>query len=113
METCGYADADTFSHVTSLCDFVYMDLKLANREQHIRYTGVDNARILENASLLQASGIPHAFRTPLIPGITDTQDNLDAIRAIVGDSSWEQLAYNPLAGAKYGSVGKEYPLTLL
>ena len=112
METCGYADADTFSRVTSLCDFVYMDIKLANREQHIRYTGVDNARILENASRLQASGIPHAFRTPLIPGITDTQDNLDAIRAIVGDSSWEQLAYNPLAGAKYGSVGKEYPLTL-
>lgn len=110
IETCGYAPTDVFSRVTSLCDFVYMDVKLADPAQHVRYTGVDNALILENARHLQASGIPHTFRTPLIPGITDTEDNLSAIRAIVGESSWEQLAYNPLAGAKYQSVGKTYPL---
>ena len=110
IETSGYASAPLFERVISLCDFVYMDLKLADREQHILHTGVDHAQILENAALLQASGIPHTFRTPLIPGITDTQENLAAIRALVKDSSWEQLPYNPLAGAKYASVGRKYRL---
>jgi pyruvate formate lyase activating enzyme len=110
IETSGYAKSDDFKKVISLCDFVYMDLKLADPAEHRAHTGVDNALIVQNARMLQASGIPHAFRTPLIPGITDTQENLTALRAIVGDSAWEQLPYNPLAGAKYAAVGKTYRL---
>ncbi len=110
LETSGYASATVFERVVSLCDFVYMDLKLADREQHILHTGVDNARILENAARLQALAIPHTFRTPLIPGITDTQGNLEAIRVLVKSSPWEQLPYNPLAGAKYAGVGRTYRL---
>ena len=110
LETCGHAAPEVFSRVIALCDFVYMDLKLADPAEHRAHTGVDNALIVQNARTLQASGIPHAFRTPLIPGITDTQENLTALRAIVGDSTWEQLPYNPLAGAKYAAVGKTYRL---
>ena len=50
------------------------------------------------------------IRTPLIPGITDTDENLSTIRQLIGDSPWEQLPYNPLAGAKYPMLGMEYLL---
>jgi pyruvate formate lyase activating enzyme len=110
METSGHASEANFARAVSLCDFVYMDLKLADSAQHLTYTGVDNALILKNAAHLQKSGTPHTFRTPLIPGITDTPQNLEAIRALVKDSAWEPLPYNPLAGAKYASVGREYCL---
>ena len=110
IETSGFANADTFQKVISLCDFVYMDVKLADAEQHKKYTGVDNRQILANAAWLKQSGIKHTFRTPLIPDITDTEENLKAIERIAGNSPWEKLAYNPLAGAKYASVGRNFNL---
>ena len=89
-----------------------MDLKLMDCEMHKTYTGVCNDRILQNAAYLKACGTSHTFRTPLIPNITDTEENLAAIRAFVGDDSWEQLPYNTLAPAKYASVGREYRYSL-
>lgn len=110
IETSGYARAEDFKRVISLCDFVYMDIKLSDAEQHKKYTGVDNLQILQNAEYLKNSGIPHTFRTPMIPDITDTEENLNGIEKIVGDSKWEKLPYNTLAGAKYASVGRGFLL---
>lgn len=108
IETSGYASAENFRSVVELCDFVFMDIKIADQQDHKTYTGVDNKLILENAAYLKSSGKAHTFRTPLIPNITDTQKNLEAIERIVGDSPWERLPYNELAGVKYKNVGREY-----
>ena len=51
------------------------------------------------------------LRVPLIPGITDTEENLRGISDIVGDAPVELLRYNPLAGAKYATFGMSYPLS--
>ncbi len=83
IETSGYAAEEAFRAVTERCDF---------------------------AELLRISGEAHTFRAPLIPGITDTGENLSAIRAFVGSDSWEQLPYNTLAPAKYASVGRTFSL---
>jgi len=111
IETSGYAREEDFLRVISLCDHVFMDIKLADARTHRKYTGVDNALILQNAERLKSSGISHTFRTPLIPDITDTEENLSEIAKIVGDSKWEKLSYNTLAGAKYANVGREFSLT--
>ena len=108
IETSGFAPFEDFKRVAELCDFVFMDIKIADAEMHKKYTGVDNEIILKNAEWLKASGIPHTFRTPLIPGITDTDENLEAIRRIVEESAWEKLPYNELAPVKYKNVGREY-----
>lgn len=108
METSGYAESDVFCRVIDLCDFVFMDLKLFDSDLHKRYTGVNNDRILKNAEMLKKSGIPHTFRIPLIPGITDTNENLMALADVVGYSHVELLPYNKLAPAKYKSVNREF-----
>ena len=110
IETSGFAKPEVFGAVTDKLDFVIMDIKLADGEAHKKYTGVDNAVILENLKYLQASGKPHIIRTPLIPGITDTPENLAAVEKLVGNSRWEKLPYNTLAGAKYKMLGMEYKL---
>ena len=56
------------------------------------------------------SGKEFVFRVPLIPDITDTEDNLRAISEIVGKYPVELMPYNPFAGAKYAMVGMEYSL---
>ncbi len=111
-ETSGYADGETFLRVIDRMDLVYMDLKLANDDLHRRYTGVSNVPILDNLERLRRSGKKCVVRTPLIPGITDTKENLEAIRRLVGELPWEQLPYNALAGAKYALLGMEYPYEL-
>lgn len=108
IETSGYAEHGDFVRVASLCDLVMMDLKLTDDAAHRRYTGVSNRRIVENAAWLRESGIPHVFRTPLIPGITDTEENLRAISAFVGEDRIELLPYNTLAAAKYASVHRTF-----
>ena len=111
IETCGYAEEEIFrSAVLDRCDYVMMDLKLMDSAAHERYTGLPNEVILRNARSLIESGKPFEFRTPLIPGITDTEENLAAIADFIGNAKWEKLPYNDLAGAKYPMLGREYPL---
>ncbi len=110
IETSGYADGETFKTVIDKLDFVIMDIKLADREQHKKYTGVYNDLILKNFEILKNIGKPYIIRTPLIPDITDTKDNLDKIKEIIGDSKWEQIPYNQMAGAKYKMLGLDYGL---
>lgn len=108
METSGYASGEVFRSVIAACDFVYMDLKLFDPVLHKKYTGVSNEKILENAEYLKRSGIPHTFRIPLIPGITDTPDNLEGLAHFIGDDGAELLPYNKMAPAKYKSVGMSF-----
>lgn len=110
METSGYAETAVFERTVDAMDFVIMDVKLADNEKHRQYTGVGNEKILDNLRRLQRSGKAHLLRTPLIPNITDTAKNLKAIRQLVGDSDWEQLPYNRMAGAKYNMLGIHYTL---
>lgn len=110
VETCGYTSREIFrALVLDRCEYVMMDLKLMDDDAHKRYTGVSNKLILENAKALLESGKDFEFRTPLIPGITDTEENLAAIEAFIGGAKWERLPYNELAGAKYPMLGREYP----
>lgn len=110
IETSGYAEKEVFQQVIKTLDFVIMDIKLADPVQHQKYTGVRNEKILANFQLLKNSGKPYVIRTPLIPNITDTKENLTAIEKIVGDSTWEKIPYNQAAGAKYKMLGMEYEL---
>ena len=110
VETSGYADPAVFRRVISAMDFVYMDLKLADDALHRRYTGVSNRLILQNLEILRGSKVPCTIRMPLIPGITDGEENVAAIRKLAGDLPLEFLDYNPMAGAKYAALGMIFPL---
>ena len=109
METSGYAEESLFESIIARMDLVYMDIKLADPEQHRKYTGVTNEKILKNLEILRNSGKKAIIRTPLIPGITDTPENLTAIQDLIGELPWEQLPYNPMAGAKYVYFGMDFP----
>lgn len=108
IETSGYAESEIFCRVVEAVDYVMMDLKLADDAAHRRYTGVSNAPILKNLKILRKSGKPFLLRTPLIPGITDTEENLAAIAAIVGSDPWEKLPYHSAARDKHARLGLPY-----
>ena len=108
IETSGFCNHNVFRKIARNLDFVIMDIKLADPDEHKHYTGASNEKIIKNLLWLKGSGIPHLFRTPLVPGITDTRENLEALSEIIGNDSVELLSYNNLAGAKYPNVGRTF-----
>ena len=111
IQTCGYAKSETFSNVLDKCEYVLFDLKIMDSLSHIYYCGVDNAQIHENYRVLANSQVKFVTRTPLIPGVTDTEENLEAIACFIselGVKYIELLPYNNMAGSKYGSLLREY-----
>ena len=110
IETSGYVDSKTFEKVINKVNYVYMDIKLADDDLHKKYTGVSNKLILQNLEILKQSNIPCTIRTPLIPNITDTKENIDAIKKLIGNLNYELLPYNEFASIKYNSLGIKYEL---
>jgi pyruvate formate lyase activating enzyme len=90
-------------------DVVMADLKLFDEEAHERYTGKSSATVKEN--LARIIDLPLIVRTPLIPGVTATKENLLAIAAsLVGKENliyYQLLNFNPLGGTKYQSLDAE------
>ena len=111
IQTSGYAPVNVFLEVLKNADRFLFDIKLVDEEAHKHYTGVSNRLILENFGTLVSGGIPFVVRTPLIPGVTDTAENLKAIAELLKDygvNYIELLPYNTMAGAKYPLAGIEF-----
>ncbi len=115
LDTCGMCAPATFNSILKFFDLVYFDLKLAAPGEHTRFCGVTNEIILKNLESLAASQVPFHIRIPLIPGITDTLENLKGIHTILEalprrPHQVDLLPYNVLAGGKYDSYGMSYSL---
>lgn len=112
VETCGHAPVEVFQRVLDRVDFVLFDIKLADSALHKRYTGVGNELIKRNLATLCKSGKLFVARVPLIPGVNDTLENMEAtaelLKGAKGLRRVELLRYHKTAGAKYPMVGLEY-----
>ena len=109
LDTCGYVTWERLVQIPEYTDLVLYDLKLMNEEEHRRWTGASNRQILHNAQRLSGHNVQ--IRVPLIPGITDTESNLQEIFDFMrnaGLSSVALLPYNPSASAKYEWLGLTY-----
>ena len=112
LETSGYASEKDFRLVAAKCDLVLFDVKLVDPQAHRRWTGVDNAPILRNLAVLAQLGTEFIIRVPLVPGVTDTDENLGAIArraaALARRPRVELLPYNRAAGGKYAACGLKW-----
>ena len=93
-------------------DFVLFDIKLVDSSLHKRWTGVGNEQIVANLKRLCESGKPFVARVPLIPGVNDSEANMEATAELLvgakGLQRVELLRYHKTAGAKYPMVGLDY-----
>ncbi len=82
IETCGYAPWDEYEQILPLVDLFLFDVKATSPEKHKEVTGVDNILIRNNLERLASAGAKIVLRCPLIPGVNDDDDHLDAIGAL-------------------------------
>ncbi|MFC1941157.1 glycyl-radical enzyme activating protein [Chloroflexota bacterium] len=115
IETAGHVAPRILKDVLAVTDYVLFDLKHMDPQVHQQYTGQSNKLILDNARLVAASGVPFLFRIPLIPGVNDTQSNIQAtadfVKSLGKDAARvELLPYHRLASSKYEALGRPYQM---
>ena len=111
VQTSGYASNKNFQRVLELADYFLYDLKIIDPKLHKKYCGAVNTLILKNYRTLANSKVPFVTRVPLIPSVTDTEENLTAIASFIKENNVnyvETLPYNKFAGSKYALVLKKY-----
>jgi pyruvate formate lyase activating enzyme len=114
LDTSGFSTWNVLDRIRHHVDVFLFDLKLMDDEKHRRVTGVSNRTILENLLALSSEGHRIRIRLPVIPGITDDEDNVSAIGVFAaGLPSMPQidlLPYHHSAAGKYERLGKGYLL---
>ncbi len=112
LDTSGYGQEQDFRRLVDRSDLVFFDLKLIDGIAHQHFTGCDNGLILRNLQIINEMGKPFVVRIPLVPGVTDTNQNLARIIQILHELSGllrvDLLPYNKAAGSKYQYAGMEF-----
>lgn len=117
LETCGLFDIHKFMDMLyPYLDAIYFDIKIIDSTAHKKYCGAPNEKILDNFRQLytavSSDGKLLLPRTPLIPSITDNEDNIRGIASFLKSLNVSEaalLAYNPLWHEKSDKVGVDDP----
>lgn len=116
LQTCGHVKPAALRRAATIADLVMFDLKIVDETRHRRATRVSNWLILDNLRALASLRRDLVIRVPLVPGINDDWRNLAEIGAFVdsvGLARVDVLPYHRAGIAKYGRLGREYPLEWL
>lgn len=117
IETTGFAKWETLSSILQKVDLILYDAKHMYAEKHRQYTGVDNRLILENLRRIVENGKDVILRFPMIPGVNDDDQNLEAmtalVRALGGIKEIHILPYHKLGISKYRHCGRTYGMEWL
>jgi pyruvate formate lyase activating enzyme len=105
LDTSGYAPPEVFENIGDKVDLFLYDLKIMDEERHSRCTGVSNRWIVDNLKTLVKKGKRVFIRFPVVPGVTDTPENIRQVAAFVGSLNHierlDLLAYHRTGAEKY------------
>jgi pyruvate formate lyase activating enzyme len=116
IETTGFCSFEALERTAPHLDLVIYDVKCFDPERHRRTTGVTNEKVLDNFKRLRRRfpDLPVAVRTPVIPGVNDSEEEIGAIARFVAENGgapyYELLPYHRFGELKYERTGKAYPL---
>ncbi|MDH3892389.1 MAG: glycyl-radical enzyme activating protein [candidate division Zixibacteria bacterium] len=114
VQTSGDFDYESFKgKIMPWVDTVYFDVKIADPETHRQYIGRSNHLSFDNLRrLVSEPGVEVHPRIPLIPGITDSNENLSAIVELLADAGAvdvTMIPYNPMGIEMAAGLGHKVP----
>ncbi len=105
---------DDVKKLLSLTDLVLLDIKHINPEKCKDLVGVSNKLELEFAKYLSDNNIAIWIRQVLVPGLTDDEEDLIALRDFINSLKTVQkveiLPYHNLGKTKWENLGLNYAL---
>ena len=108
------AHPDNVGAVLDNTDMVLLDIKHSDPAGHKKLTSHEQARPLAFGDELARRRIPVVIRHVVVPGITDTDEELAGVGRIIARWSnvvgLDVLPYHTMGEKKYQELGIEYPL---
>ena len=105
---------ERFDRLMDLTDLFLLDIKAVDASLHKQLTGQDNAGILALAHYLADHGKSLWIRRVLVPGLTDSEEDLTALRNLARSlptlKRLEVLPYHTLGTFKWEKLGIPYSL---
>lgn len=105
---------EKFERLMAVTDTILLDIKHIESEEHKKLTGHNNENILQCAKYLSDINKPVWIRHVLVPGITDKEEYLEALRRFIDTlhniEKVEILPYHSMAEFKYEKLGIQYTL---
>lgn len=114
LDTSGCTDTGDLDELLSFTDLVLLDIKHASEAGHRRITGAGRDRPAAFARLLSERNIPVWIRYVLVPGYTDSEEDLlsaaSLIKSMDNVQKVEVLPYHSMGSFKWEELGFVYPL---
>jgi len=114
VETCGYAKWENLKEIAAYTDLFLYDIKAVDAKLHMKWTGVDNSLILENAQKLAGMGAKMIIRVPLITDVNDDENEFGKIARFAagldGVSEMHILPFHQIGSSKYEMTGSMYEM---
>ncbi len=105
------ANWDTIEKVDKYVNLWMCDIKFINNTEHIKWTRHNNLNTLSNICTLAQTGKKIIVRTPVIPGINDSESEIRKICQLLSrhntkcNISYELLGFHNLGFVKYSNLG--------
>jgi pyruvate formate lyase activating enzyme len=114
LDTSGMAAPEVFLAVAGAVDGFLYDIKLIDTAGHREWTGAGNETILANYVTAIQLGKPLRMRVVIIPGITDTEENLKGLLNLAESHGFtgpvDLMPYHRMGAAKYRNMGLTYAM---
>lgn len=118
LDTSGVLYRETrqsqFEELFANLDLVLLDIKHSDAAGHRVLTGQELEPVLAFGKALERKKIPMIVRHVILPGITDTEEELRGLGSIIGSYTnligLEILPYHTMGVEKYEALGIPYPL---
>ncbi|MBO5754783.1 MAG: glycyl-radical enzyme activating protein [Clostridia bacterium] len=92
-------------------DLIMTDVKIWDEAAHEKYVGFSAEAVRQNLRLADALGVPIIVRTPIIPTVNDTVENVKEtaafLRTLKNVVKYELLPYHPLGLSKAKALGRD------
>ena len=110
-------NTELLDELLTYTDLIMLDVKLMDPIGHKELIGVPNEHILDLGRYVAKSNTPIWIRRVIIPGLTDSEEDLRATAEYIKELSKlgtiekvEALANHPMGEHKWSEVGFQYPL---
>jgi pyruvate formate lyase activating enzyme len=114
IDTCGAVPWKYFERIIKYVDLFLYDLKLLDKGE-FKEIGGNLGLVLDNAKRISRHKTPMWVRTPIIPGFTDSEENIKDISEFILKNlatveRYDLLAFNNMCRSKYERLDMDWKL---
>ncbi|HAZ03372.1 MAG TPA: glycyl-radical enzyme activating protein [Marinilabiliales bacterium] len=114
VDTSGFTSKKNIEKLSEMTRLFLYDVKIINSNEHKKYTGVPSGPIIENLLWLDKNNINVTLRFPVIPSITDTGENMSALKTLLSQlkniHNLDILPFHSMSKAKYKRFNQPYKM---